>query len=68
MFQGKYTSRNSTVPIIKGKIDLLKMQLSHIKQHLSYTKYIFEDLNDDMDMEYNMLDDSGSGSDEIDEF
>ena len=44
------------------------MQLSHIKQHLSYTKYIFEDLNDDMDMEYNMLDDSGSGSDEIDEF
>ena len=42
------------------------MQLSNINRHLSFTRSALEDLNDDMEFEYDMY--SGSGSDEIDEF
>jgi len=45
------------------------MQLYHIKEHLSYTRNVLEDLSHDIDFEYCTLEnDSESGSDEIDEF
>lgn len=54
---------------MQGKIALLKMQLTDVKNNLSFTRNVLEDLADDMDLECSMLDnDSGSGSDEIDEF
>lgn len=44
------------------------MQLSHIKEKLSYARSILEDLEVDSDLEYNIVEyDSASGSDEIDD-